>query len=100
MNIDFATQEVSLKENSSIEITESFRSDIQSADVCLKGFTLNYHHDDVHDHGEGEDPHVASVELELVAISGNQVTCKVSATTPKNATIDKRNARVLFIVTY
>ena len=102
MNIEFVTQDVNLKEESSKEITQYFASPVKSVEVCLKGFTLNYHHEHDHDggHEEEAEAHVACVELDVPNINGTEVSCRVSTRTPEDAIIDERNAKVLFIATF
>ncbi len=122
MNIEFATHE-HVFENTDpgfVEETfsQSFCSDVKSVQVSLQGFTLNYEHkehghkakeptvetekpiaetnDQSHKHG---DEHVACVDLEVVLINGNTVKCKASAKTPKDAKVNQRRVKVLFIAT-
>ena len=90
MSIYFDSQSVDLTEKSEQTIQFSFPTYVQSAEVSLKGFTLNYHPKD-HDH----DDHIACVQLGNPIINGNEVSCTVCVKTPKNAKVLKRNAEVL-----
>ena len=83
----------------------TFPVDVKSVEVALKGFTLNYKHDEHHHehkeekHEEGGDNHIASVQLGEPSIFGNTVSCPVVVETPKTAPAIERKANVLFIAT-
>lgn len=73
----------------------SFPFEVQSVEVSIKGFTLNYDHKEHEHKGEKHgDGHIASVQLGDPSISGNRVSCLVLAETPN---VIACNANVLCI---